>query len=100
MPHTCTCRVVGVAAEVHVLRRTAQVTGGAYGVSLSESHLSELLLAHAPHLFRHHNTKHTRMCMCNNVDVWRLCRDPLASERAFHGLTQAQCAAHRYSRTG
>lgn len=40
--------MVGVAAEVHVLRHTAQVTGGTYGVSLSESHLSELLLAHAP----------------------------------------------------
>jgi transcription initiation factor TFIIH subunit 2 len=31
-----------------VLRHTAQVTGGTYGVSLNESHLSELLLAHAP----------------------------------------------------
>lgn len=40
--------LVGVAAEVHVLRHTAQVTGGTYGVSLNESHLSELLLAHAP----------------------------------------------------
>jgi transcription initiation factor TFIIH subunit 2 len=40
--------LIGVAAEVHVLHHTAQVTGGTYGVSLNESHLTELLLAHTP----------------------------------------------------
>ncbi|KAF8067113.1 GTF2H2 [Scenedesmus sp. PABB004] len=40
--------VVGVCAEVHILRRAAQLTGGSYGVALSEAHLGELLLAHAP----------------------------------------------------
>lgn len=40
--------IVGVAAEVHVLRHTTQVTGGSYGVALNKAHLSELLLAHAP----------------------------------------------------
>jgi hypothetical protein len=39
--------VVGVAAEVHIFRRAAEETGGAYGVALSEAHLSELLLSHA-----------------------------------------------------
>ena len=39
---------MGVAAEVHVLRRATEETGGTYGVALNESHLQELLLAHAP----------------------------------------------------
>ncbi len=36
-----------MAAEVHVLRRAADTTGGTYCVATSESHLSELLLMHA-----------------------------------------------------
>lgn len=40
--------MVGVSAEVHVLRRAAEATGGSYGVALGEAHLGELLLAHAP----------------------------------------------------
>ncbi|WIA12536.1 hypothetical protein OEZ85_006197 [Tetradesmus obliquus] len=40
--------IVGVSAEVHVLRRATEATGGTYGVALNEAHLSELLLAHAP----------------------------------------------------
>ncbi|GBF89199.1 general transcription factor IIH subunit 2 [Raphidocelis subcapitata] len=39
--------VVGVAAEVHILRRATEETGGAYGVALSEQHLAEQLLSHA-----------------------------------------------------
>jgi transcription initiation factor TFIIH subunit 2 len=39
---------VGVSAEVHILRRATEVTGGSYSVALNEAHLSELLLAHAP----------------------------------------------------
>eukprot|EP00879_Flechtneria_rotunda_P016374 GHRR01017131.1.p1 GENE.GHRR01017131.1~~GHRR01017131.1.p1 ORF type:complete len:394 (+),score=126.77 GHRR01017131.1:120-1301(+) len=40
--------VVGVAAEVHILRRTAEQTGGTYGVAMNETHLQDLVLAHAP----------------------------------------------------
>ncbi|KAF5841880.1 Ssl1-like-domain-containing protein [Dunaliella salina] len=40
--------LVGVAAEVHVCRRMTQETGGSYGIALNETHLSDLLLAHAP----------------------------------------------------
>lgn len=40
--------VVGVAAEVFVLKRAAEVTGGTYGVALSEAHLQELMMQHAP----------------------------------------------------
>ncbi|KAI8470897.1 MAG: Ssl1-like-domain-containing protein [Monoraphidium minutum] len=39
--------VVGVSAEVHLLRRAAEETGGSCGVALSEAHLAELLLGHA-----------------------------------------------------
>jgi hypothetical protein len=31
--------LVGVAAEVHILKRTAELTGGSYGVALNEHHL-------------------------------------------------------------
>lgn len=44
----CRVTVVGVAAEVHILRRATEVTGGSYSVALSESHLADLLLSHAP----------------------------------------------------
>ena len=40
--------MVGIAAEVHVCRRMAEETGGTYGIALSEAHLEEILLAHAP----------------------------------------------------
>lgn len=39
--------VIGLAGEVHIFRRACDETGGSYGVSLSEQHVSELLLAHA-----------------------------------------------------
>lgn len=39
--------VVGVAAEVYVCRRLADDTGGTYRIALNESHLEELLMAHA-----------------------------------------------------
>lgn len=40
--------MVGVAAEVYVCSRLARDTGGTYGVALSESHLEELMMRHAP----------------------------------------------------
>ena len=42
------CSVVAFGGEVHVARRLTELTGGMYGVALSESHAEELLLAHAP----------------------------------------------------
>ena len=39
---------MGVAAEVYVCRKMADETGGTYGIALSEAHLEELMLAHAP----------------------------------------------------
>lgn len=36
-----------MSAEVHVLRRATERTGGTYGVALNETHLSDLLLSHA-----------------------------------------------------
>ncbi len=48
----CVCvhsvSVVGLAAEVHVCRRMSDMTGGSYAVALNESHLTELMNAHAP----------------------------------------------------
>ncbi|MEW5309751.1 MAG: hypothetical protein WDW38_001613 [Sanguina aurantia] len=44
----CRISVVGVAAEVYVCSRLARDTGGTYGVALSESHLEELMMRHAP----------------------------------------------------
>ncbi|KAG1678245.1 hypothetical protein FOA52_013865 [Chlamydomonas sp. UWO 241] len=41
------CSVVGVAAEVYVCKRVADDTGGTYAVALGESHLEELMMAHA-----------------------------------------------------
>ena len=33
---------------MHVARRLTEETGGVYGVALSEAHLDELIMAHAP----------------------------------------------------
>ncbi|MEW5303288.1 MAG: hypothetical protein WDW36_005994 [Sanguina aurantia] len=46
--HHIRISVVGVAAEVYVCSRLARDTGGTYGVALSESHLEELMMRHAP----------------------------------------------------
>eukprot|EP00227_Mantoniella_beaufortii_P003497 CAMPEP_0197611752 /NCGR_PEP_ID=MMETSP1326-20131121/55994_1 /TAXON_ID=1155430 /ORGANISM="Genus nov. species nov., Strain RCC2288" /LENGTH=376 /DNA_ID=CAMNT_0043180435 /DNA_START=38 /DNA_END=1165 /DNA_ORIENTATION=- len=40
--------VVSVAAEMHVCRRMTEETGGTFGVSTTQHHLDELLMAHAP----------------------------------------------------
>lgn len=42
------CSTVGLAAEVFVLKRLAEATGGRYAVAGDESQLRELLLEHAP----------------------------------------------------
>ena len=42
------CSAVGLAAEVFVLRRLAEATGGRYTVAGDETQLQELLLEHAP----------------------------------------------------
>lgn len=39
--------VVGLAAEVHICREMAKVTGGTYTVATGEGHMEELLLEHA-----------------------------------------------------
>lgn len=46
--HRIRVSVVGLSAEVYVCRRCADDTGGSYNVALSETHLEELLMAHAP----------------------------------------------------
>ena len=33
---------------MHVARRLTEETGGVYGVAMSEAHLDELIMAHAP----------------------------------------------------
>ncbi len=40
--------VVSVAAELHVCRRMTEETGGLFGVSQSQHHLEELVMAHVP----------------------------------------------------
>ena len=40
--------VVSVAAELHICRRMTEETGGMFGVSQSQHHLEDLLMAHAP----------------------------------------------------
>jgi transcription initiation factor TFIIH subunit 2 len=40
--------VVSVAAEMYLCRRMSEETGGMFGVSTSQHHLEELLMAHAP----------------------------------------------------
>jgi hypothetical protein len=37
-----------IPSQMHVARRLTEETGGVYGVALCESHLEELILAHAP----------------------------------------------------
>jgi transcription initiation factor TFIIH subunit 2 len=51
---------------MHVARRLTEETGGVYGVALSESHLEELILAHAPPppaLVRPRETHSTRVSL-------------------------------------
>ncbi|KAI9223775.1 Ssl1-like-domain-containing protein [Blastocladiella britannica] len=40
--------VVSLAAEVHVLKKLSEMTGGEFAVAMDEAHLKELLLAHVP----------------------------------------------------
>lgn len=41
------CSVVGLGAEVYVLRKLAEITRGTYGVPMNESMLKEILFSHA-----------------------------------------------------
>ena len=40
--------VIGLAAEMHIAHLVCELTGGVYGVACGETHLEELLNAHAP----------------------------------------------------
>ena len=44
----CRCAHLPARAQMHVARRLTEETGGTYGVALSEGHLDELVMAHAP----------------------------------------------------
>ncbi|KAK9821495.1 hypothetical protein WJX74_003082 [Apatococcus lobatus] len=46
--HKCRVSCIGLAAEVHICRLSAQETGGTYGVALGEKHMEELVMGHAP----------------------------------------------------
>ncbi|KAL3701137.1 hypothetical protein R1sor_019159 [Riccia sorocarpa] len=42
------CSVVGLSAEIYICKTLCERTGGIYSVAISESHLKELVLEHAP----------------------------------------------------
>ncbi|KAG6543114.1 hypothetical protein Mapa_015363 [Marchantia paleacea] len=42
------CSVVGLSAEIYICKTLCDKTGGVYSVAISESHLKELVLEHAP----------------------------------------------------
>eukprot|EP00850_Spirogloea_muscicola_P019820 SM000200S05810 [mRNA] locus=s200:58981:61179:- [translate_table: standard] len=42
------CSVVGLSAELYICKVLCEKTGGRYSVAMSESHLQELVLEHAP----------------------------------------------------
>eukprot|EP00897_Mesotaenium_endlicherianum_P002059 jgi/Mesen1/1881/ME000143S00930 len=42
------CSLVGLCAEMHICRHLCEETGGIYSVAMSQGHLRELIMEHAP----------------------------------------------------